>query len=41
MSRPAYVKGVPALTVELLSDPELFRDDLRAVTSSPPRTGSP
>lgn len=26
MSRPAYVKGVPGLTVELLTDPALFRD---------------
>jgi AcrR family transcriptional regulator len=26
MRRPAYVKGAPALTVELLSDPELFRE---------------
>jgi len=26
MSRPAYVKGVPGLTVELLGDPGLFRD---------------
>lgn len=26
MSRPAYLKGAPGLTVELLSDPELFRE---------------
>jgi AcrR family transcriptional regulator len=26
MTRPAYLKGVPGLTVELLSDPALFRD---------------
>jgi AcrR family transcriptional regulator len=26
MSTPAYLKGVPGLTVELLSDPGLFRD---------------
>ena len=26
MSRPAYVKGAPGLTVELLSDPALFRE---------------
>lgn len=26
MTRPAYLKGVPGLTVELMSDPALFRD---------------
>jgi AcrR family transcriptional regulator len=26
MARPAYVKGAPGLTVELLSDPALFRE---------------
>lgn len=26
MNWPAYLKGVPGLTVELLNDPELFRD---------------
>jgi AcrR family transcriptional regulator len=26
MTRPAYLMGVPGLTVELLSDPALFRD---------------
>lgn len=26
MTRPAYLKGVPGLTVELMSDPKLFRD---------------
>ncbi len=29
MARPAYVKGVPGLTVELQSDPELYRDTFR------------
>lgn len=29
MNRPAYVKGVPGLTVELLNDPALFRDTHR------------
>ena len=29
MSHPAYVKGVPGLTVELLSDPALYRDTHR------------
>ena len=26
MTRPAYLMGVPGLTVELMSDPTLFRD---------------
>jgi AcrR family transcriptional regulator len=26
MSRPAYLKGAPGLTVELLSDPDLYRE---------------
>jgi len=29
MTRPAYLKGVPGVTVELLSDPALFRDTHR------------
>jgi hypothetical protein len=29
MRHPAYVKGVPGLTVELLGDPDLFRDTHR------------
>ncbi len=29
MSHPAYVRGVPGLTIELLSDPELSRDTHR------------
>ena len=29
MTTPAYVNGVPGLTVELLGDPELFRDTHR------------